>query len=260
MSLPFVSVVLVARDCEKFLSSCLWSLIEQDLFFDPKQYFEIICVNDGSQDNSSYWLKEFYNAPLPFGHIRFFDHESTKGVWLRRNEAIAQARGKYIAVQDPFSLSCPSRLRIQADFLENNSKVFAVGGEALEIDDAGWIRSVIDEIPLNYCGILKGLRHPGRSPILDSTVMFRRDEFLALGGYTLEPDFRSASDLDLWCRVVVSGQELINLPTVMVHSRPHHESRFREVDAILAAQAMVCGRYSESVNLAITEVEREKPI
>lgn len=76
---------------EKYLPKCLESLIKQTL-----KNIEIICVNDGSMDNSLAILKEFASRD---SRIRIIDNQH-QGVAKTRNTGIEQSTGEYIGFVD----------------------------------------------------------------------------------------------------------------------------------------------------------------
>lgn len=76
---------------EKYLPKCLESLIKQTL-----KDIEIICVNDGSMDNSLAILKEFASKD---SRIRIIDNQH-QGVAKNRNTGIEQSTGEYIGFVD----------------------------------------------------------------------------------------------------------------------------------------------------------------
>lgn len=76
---------------EKYLPKCLESLIKQTL-----NDIEIICVNDGSMDNSLAILKEFASRD---SRIRIIDNQH-QGVAKTRNTGIEQSTGEYIGFVD----------------------------------------------------------------------------------------------------------------------------------------------------------------
>ena len=49
-----ISVIIPIYNCEKYIKECLSSLIKQTF-----KNFEIICINDGSNDNTLKILKKF---------------------------------------------------------------------------------------------------------------------------------------------------------------------------------------------------------
>lgn len=76
---------------EKYLPKCLESLIKQTL-----KDIEIICVNDGSMDNSLAILKEFASKD---SRIRIIDNQH-QGVAKTRNTGIEESTGEYIGFVD----------------------------------------------------------------------------------------------------------------------------------------------------------------
>ena len=76
---------------EKYLPKCLESLIKQTL-----KDIEIICVNDGSMDNSLAILKEFASKD---SRIKIIDNQH-QGVAKTRNTGIEQSTGEYIGFVD----------------------------------------------------------------------------------------------------------------------------------------------------------------
>lgn len=76
---------------EKYLPKCLESLIKQTL-----NDIEIICVNDGSMDNSLAILKEFASRD---SRIKIIDNQH-QGVAKTRNTGIEQSTGEYIGFVD----------------------------------------------------------------------------------------------------------------------------------------------------------------
>lgn len=76
---------------EKYLPKCLESLTNQTL-----KDIEIICVNDGSMDNSLAILKEFASKD---SRIRIIDNQH-QGVAKTRNTGIEQSTGEYIGFVD----------------------------------------------------------------------------------------------------------------------------------------------------------------
>lgn len=87
-----VSVIIPIYKVEKFLRECLDSVINQTL-----QDIEIICINDGSPDNSLKILKEYSQNDNRFIII---DREN-KGVSVSRNEGIEKASGEFVCFMDP---------------------------------------------------------------------------------------------------------------------------------------------------------------
>lgn len=89
---PKVSVIIPIYNAEKWLRECLDSVCEQSL-----QNIEIICVNDGSPDNSLQILEEYAAKDE---RIVIIDKKN-EGVGAARNDGIRAAKGEYVAFVDP---------------------------------------------------------------------------------------------------------------------------------------------------------------
>ncbi len=86
-----VSIIIPVYNVEKYLEKCLISLINQTL-----KEIEIICVNDGSTDNSRAILEQFQ---LKDKRIKILNQENL-GVSQARNNGINIAQGEYIGFVD----------------------------------------------------------------------------------------------------------------------------------------------------------------
>ena len=86
-----VSVIIPAYNVEKFLKKCVGSVLSQTL-----KELEIICINDGSKDNSLEILKKFEKEN---DNIIVIDQEN-QGVSVARNNGIELANGEYIYFLD----------------------------------------------------------------------------------------------------------------------------------------------------------------
>ena len=91
MSNPKISVIIPVYNVEKYLGECLDSVINQTL-----KDIEIICVNDGSTDNSLFILKEYASKD---NRIKIIDKEN-EGLGYTRKRGLKTAIGEYILFLD----------------------------------------------------------------------------------------------------------------------------------------------------------------
>ena len=89
--MPKISVIVPVYNVEKYLSDCLDSILKQT-FTD----IEIICVNDGSTDNSRKILEEYKNKD---SRIRIVDKENG-GLSSARNAGMKAATGEFYSFID----------------------------------------------------------------------------------------------------------------------------------------------------------------
>lgn len=86
-----VSVIIPVYNIEKYIKRCLDSVLNQTY-----SNLEVICVNDGSTDNSLEILKEYGRKD---DRIKVFSKEN-KGVSAARNLGIKEVTGEYITFID----------------------------------------------------------------------------------------------------------------------------------------------------------------
>lgn len=111
-----------------YIERCVKSLEHQDI---PIDNFEIICINDGSPDNSSEIVK---SLQAQYSNIHLIDQEN-QGVSRARNNGIDCATGEYILFIDPDDyVDTNSFARILRVAEDKNAQVFFLGYTFLDED------------------------------------------------------------------------------------------------------------------------------
>lgn len=105
------SIIVPVFNTEKFLSECIKSIINQTL-----KNIEIICINDGSSDNSLAILQEYAQKDE---RIKIIDQKN-QGPSCSRNKALKFANGKYVMFVD----SDDYLVRNTCEVLLNKAKTF----------------------------------------------------------------------------------------------------------------------------------------
>ena len=90
MNKPKISIIIPIYNTELYLRDALQSVISQTL-----EEIEIICVNDGSSDNSVEIVRE-YKDP----RIRLIHHKKNQGLLMARKTGVKEARGEYCIFLD----------------------------------------------------------------------------------------------------------------------------------------------------------------
>lgn len=198
---PIVSVLLPARNAAAHLPAALESLLAQTL-----GDFEILAVDDGSDDGGATWQvleghasRDARVRPVRAGRL---------GIAAALNLAAGLARGRFLARMDADDLCLPDRLRVQAALLEADPGVDAAGclvrfggdsaaaaGYARHVD---WLNSLLthDEMRL---GVFRD------APLAHPSAVFRADSFKRFGGYRDGP---FPEDYELWLRWLDAGARL----------------------------------------------------
>ncbi len=105
---PLVSVIFPIYNSDKFLRESLESLLNQTY-----QNFEIIAINDGSQDRSRKIILSYKDS-----RIKYYEHKKNLGLVNTLNEGIKLSRGKYLARMDADDISLPQRFEKQVAYLD----------------------------------------------------------------------------------------------------------------------------------------------
>ncbi|NNH38950.1 glycosyltransferase family 2 protein [Acinetobacter terrae] len=87
-----LSIIVPAYNVEKYIKSCIYSILEQDI----KCNYEILIINDCSTDSTKEFLDEF----LHHKNIRIFNLKKNQGLSAARNLGILNSVGKYLMFLD----------------------------------------------------------------------------------------------------------------------------------------------------------------
>jgi glycosyltransferase involved in cell wall biosynthesis len=210
---PKISIIMPVWNGEKFLREAVDSVLNQT-FAD----WELILIDDGSTDATPEILRAYAKADSRVRAHRL-DHA---GIVVALNHGLAEAKGDWIARLDADDISEPIRLERQWEAVNRHPRaVLCHTGTAL-FGDAG-IMSGTTRLPRSRS--FTALRLCYQCPITHSTVMFRREAALAVGGY--RPEERHAEDFSLWGRLLAQG-EFVALPEKLVRFRLHQQSVSRQ--------------------------------
>jgi glycosyltransferase involved in cell wall biosynthesis len=116
------------------------------------------------------------------------------------NLGLTAATGEFVVRVDDDDISTNDRFESQIDYLMCNVDVTLVCGFAevinIDGDTSHWIEQPVDTFDL-------GVQLVKKNVIPHSSVMFRRDPILALGGYS--EIAHGCEDYELWLRVAANG-------------------------------------------------------
>ena len=206
MNNPKVTVLMPAYNSEKYIAEAIASVLNQSFVA-----FELLIINDGSTDATADIIQSFSDE-----RIRII-YQNNGGVASALNTGLTHARGEYIARFDADDICMDSRLQIQADFLDTNPEYVMVGSDAEYILENGDHLFNFRCIAHSHEGILEKLYL--YCPFIHSSVMYRREDVLAAGGYSIHA--HSFEDYLLWTQLSKKGQ-LANLkiPLIKVRYNP----------------------------------------
>lgn len=108
-----ISIIVPVYKVEAYIEKCLSSLVAQDLSMDD---YEIICVDDGSPDNSTEIIKKFQSAHPNIVLIA----QENQGVSAARNTGLDAAKGQYVFFVDADDSIYPNVLKALYDRLRQD--------------------------------------------------------------------------------------------------------------------------------------------
>ena len=92
-NIPYISICLPVLNMDKYIEKLIYSILNQSF-----QDFEIILVNDNSNDKTESIIKEIISKD---NRIKYINHINNSGVYNSRVDAFKISKGKYILLMDP---------------------------------------------------------------------------------------------------------------------------------------------------------------
>jgi glycosyltransferase involved in cell wall biosynthesis len=178
---PRVSMIMPVYNGARFLADAINSVLAQD--FDD---FELICVNDGSVDETPQILADFARHDRRIVHS---DNPNNLGLPATLNRGFALAQGAYLSWTSHDNLLRPDMLSTLLGVLDAEPSVAVAYGGYSIIDEGGRVQRY----------------QPPRGPEerffcnpVGAAFLYRAEVDRALGGY--DESLFGAEDYDFWLR------------------------------------------------------------
>lgn len=179
-----LTVIIPVYNGMPFLKDAIQSILNQTY-----KDFNLLIIDDGSTDDSPEYLKNLNDSRI---EVRY---QTNIGLCASLNQSIASCDSALIARLDQDDIALPFRLQEQVDFLNSNADYACVLSNISRITERGkefgsYGTYCTEEISDYRWGLYGSMVH--------STICFRRESFLALGGY--RPALYPVDDYDLLLR------------------------------------------------------------
>lgn len=201
-----ISMCVYKNDDPKHFEIAIESIINQTIKPD-----EIVLVVDGPIPDSINSVIESYEKNSLFKVIKL---KENVGHGNARSKGLEHCVNDLVALMDADDISLPERFEKQIKCFEEDETLSIVGGNIKEFIDNVDNVVGIREVPQEDAEIKDYLKK--RCPFNQVTVMFRKSEVEAAGGYI---DWYNEEDYYLWIRMFQNNAKFRNLKDILVDVR-----------------------------------------
>ncbi|HEY9905481.1 MAG TPA: glycosyltransferase [Candidatus Sericytochromatia bacterium] len=209
--MPLISVIIPVYNGEKTIRETIESALNQTF-----QDFELIVINDGSQDATLEIVEGFQDS-----RIHIFSY-SNAGQAISRNRGFSQSVGEFIAFLDADDLWTPNKLEAQLQALQANPQSAVAYSWTDYIDEFGEFSRRGSHINVSgdvYKNLLMiNFLENGSNPLI------RRQALTEVGDF--EKLLTPAEDWDMWLRLA-ARYHFVAVPSPQILYRVYaHSSSF----------------------------------
>lgn len=204
---PLITVYITNHNYGNYIDQSIRSVLNQTL-----KNFELIIIDDGSNDNSKKIIKKYKNKK----NIKII-LQKNKGLIVSNNLALRLAKGKYIMRLDSDDWLDPHAIEIMSNILEQNKKIGLVFPDYFEVDKNGKILKLVRRHNFKKVKLLD-------QPAHGACTMIRKENLIDIGGY--DEEFNCQDGYYLWLQFIKKYLvRNINLP--LFYYRQHQGSLSR---------------------------------
>ncbi|GAB2831626.1 glycosyltransferase family 2 protein [Ferruginibacter profundus] len=203
---PEITVLMPAYNAAKYIVAAVTSVLNQSF-----QNFELLVINDGSSDDTERIVKNFADERIKL------INQPHQGIAAALNIGLLNAAAPLIARFDADDICYPERLQIQYDFFKTNPEYVLTGSDVDYADhnseylyhyaNVGHTHEEINDRIGSFC------------PFIHSSVMYKKETALAIGGYDARA--HTFEDYRLWIKFITKGKVCnTKKPLIMVRLNP----------------------------------------
>ena len=202
-----ISVIVCSFNHEKWIERCLRSLINQKII--KQDDYEILIVNDKSEDNTKKILKKYNNI----SNLKIINNSKNIGLPSSINKAIHKSSGRYIVRVDSDDYVDRYFLFFLHYFLNNNREYAAASCDYIIVNDnEEYLRKENSQKNEIACGI-----------------MFRREALIDIGLYNKSFSMREGHELK---KRFEKKYEIGRIPFTLYKYRKHSLNRTKNIQLL----------------------------
>ncbi len=202
------SIVIPYYKKRNYIERCLDAVLEQTC-----QNFEIILVDDGSQDDIAKLISQKYPQ------VKLIQ-QNNQGVSAARNTGIANAKHEYIAFLDADDYWSPFYLEKVTEVINNEQEIKIIGTNYTRVKS----KLETENPKLDYFLIKNYFKKALRlTYFFTSGTVLLREFFQKENGFN--PILKSGEDIDVWFRAVLSGGNAFYIKNTLVYYSDEDENQ-----------------------------------
>ena len=216
MDNPLISIIITTYNSERYIESCIKSIIDQR--YTLKSLFEIIVIDNSSTDSTVNIIRN------NFPQVLLIDNDKNPGYGSANNLGVSLAKGEYLIIINPDTVVEEGWLEGLVMPLTNSGKLITT--PKILVYDGTLINTcgnVIHTTGLAFTRGYNSLPNTFQNPeyingISGCCFAIKKNDFLNLGGFD-ESIFLYYEDVDLSFRAHLSGFKILYVP----NSRIKHD-------------------------------------
>ena len=230
----FFSVIIPCFNVEDTINTTINSVLNQDFI-----QYEIIAVNDGSNDKTS----EILNSHNKDNLVKVINQKN-KGLGAARNAGIKHATGEYICLLDADDIWTSNKLSKLYSFIKKNSSNIISNDEI--ILEEKYLFYLRNKPPKNLSNLL--LIGNSLSP---SAMTINKNIFKELGYFKEDKNYLGVEDWDFWIRLLQYDKKIshVNLPLGIYRRDIQNMSKSSRFNKRILKLYKIKSKYFQSIGI-----------
>ncbi len=199
-----VSIIIPCYNQGQYVAEAINSALSQTY-----SDIEIVCINDGSTDNTHKIIKSFADK---YKNILYINSEKNNGVIYSRNTAINACHGEYILPLDADDKIESAYVEKAVKILDTNPNIGIVYCKARIFGkkNRNWKLKKFNKSDILY------------ENCIFNTALFRKSDFLKVGMYK-NYMMNGMEDFDLWLSFIEQGLDVYQIDEVLFYYRKYDQ-------------------------------------